>query len=114
MYAMSGFALLAEACALAERSGVDPAKLPDALAGGRADSTLLQEFMARMARSQFQVEGRIDNGLKDLAMIADLARSTGSTMPLTSLVEQLYRKMVADGFGDRDNIELVRLYRGAS
>ena len=109
--AACGFAVLAEACALAERAGVDPAKLPQALAGGRADSRLLQEYMAKMARSEFPVEGRIDIMLKDLHMIASLAHDTGAIMPITALVEQLHRKLVADGHGAGDNSEMVRLYR---
>ncbi len=109
-----GFAVLAEACALAERAGVDPAKIPEALHGGRADSRLLQEFMAKMGSSDFaKVEGRLAIMLKDLHMIADLARGTGAVMPVTSLVEQLHRKLVSDGLGDADNTEFVRLYRDA-
>ena len=106
-----GFAVLAEACALAERSGVDPGRIPEALAGGRADSRLLQEFMAKMGNSDFSVEGRLAIMLKDLGMIGDLARSVGAVMPVTSLVEQLHRKLIADGRGDSDNTEFVRLYR---
>ena len=51
--------------------------------------------------------------LKDLAMVGDMARAGGAVMPVTSLVEQLYRKLVADGLGERDNTEFVRLYRDA-
>lgn len=38
----------------------------------------------------------------------------GAGTPVTALVEQLYRKLVADGLGARDNAEFVRLYRGAT
>ena len=108
-----GFAVLAEACALAERAGVDPAKIPQALAGGRADSRLLQEFMGKMARSEFDtIEGRLAIMLKDLGMIGELAKRTGAVMPVTALVEQLHRKLVTDGLGDADNTEFVRMYRG--
>lgn len=106
-------AMLAEACVLAERLGVDPARIPGALAGGRADSRLLQEYLPKMAASDFAVEGRLDIMLKDLAMIGDLARTSGAVMPVTALVEQLYRQQVAHGLGDRDNAEFVRLYRDA-
>lgn len=110
-----GFAVLAEACALAERAGVDASKIPGALADGRADSRLLQEFMAKMSRSDFgKVEGRLAIMLKDLGMISDLARTTGAVMPVTSLVEQLHRKLIALGLGDADNTEFVRLYRDGS
>lgn len=106
-----GFAVLAEACALAQRAGVDAARIPHALAGGRADSRLLQEYMPKMAKSDFSPEGRIDSMLKDLELIRELAREHGAAMPVTGLVTELHRKLVADGLGERDNAEMVRLYR---
>jgi len=33
-------------------------------------------------------------------------------MPVTAGVTESFRKLVADGFGDRDNTELVKFYRG--
>lgn len=106
------FAVLAEACSLAERAGVDAARIPEALMGGRADSRLLQEYMPKMAGSDFTVEGRIANMVKDLNMITELANAAGAQMPVTKLVAELHRRAVAQGLGDRDNSELVRLYRG--
>ena len=106
-----GMAVLSEACGLAERAGVDPARIPAALEGGRADSRLLQEFLPKMAASDFAVTGRLDSMLKDLHMISDLARTQGAPMPVTSLVEELHRKLILDGFGDKDNSEMVRMYR---
>ena len=108
-----GMAVLSEACALAEHAGVDPARIPAALEGGRADSRLLQEYMPTMAVSDFTVQGRIDIMLKDLHMIGDLARAKGSPMPVTSLVEELNRKLVRDGFGEQDVSYLLNMYRGA-
>jgi 3-hydroxyisobutyrate dehydrogenase-like beta-hydroxyacid dehydrogenase len=107
-----GFAVLAEACGLAERAGVDPSRIASALAGGRADSQLLQEFMPRMAASDFSRTASVNVLLKDLHMISDLARARGAPMPVTSLVEELNRKMVLDGMGDSDPAEMVRTYRG--
>ena len=43
----TGLAVLAEACAFAERAGIDAAKIPQALAGGRADSRQLQEMFPK-------------------------------------------------------------------
>ncbi len=108
-----GFAVLAEACALAVRAGVDAGRIPHALAGGRADSRLLQEFMPKMATGEFSLTGRIDSLLKDLELIHDLAKSVSAPMPVTSVVTELNRKLVADGLGDRDNSELVRLFKPA-
>ena len=107
-----GVALLAEACALAERAGIDAAKIPQALAGGRADSKQLQEMFPKMVASEFSITGRAALMLKDLELIHDLARNVGATMPITAGVTEMFRKQVGDGFGDRDNTEMVNFYRG--
>jgi 3-hydroxyisobutyrate dehydrogenase-like beta-hydroxyacid dehydrogenase len=106
------FAVLAEACALAERAGVDAGRIPHALQGGRADSRLLQEFMPKMAESDFSVEGTIAIMMKDLEMIRRLASSLEFSMPVVATVAERYEKMIADGRGDSDCSELVTLYRG--
>ena len=108
----SGVAVLAEACALAERAGIDVAKIPQALAGGRADSRQLQEMFPKMVASEFSITGRAALMLKDLELIHDLARAVGATMPITAGITELFRKQVADGNGDRDNTELVDYFRG--
>ena len=107
----TGLAVLAEACAFAERAGIDAAKIPEALAGGRADSRQLQEMFPKMVASNFAITGRAYLMLKDLELIHDLARHVGAPMPVTAGVTESFRKMVADGLGDRDNTELVNFYR---
>ena len=107
----TGLAVLAEACAFAERAGIDAAKIPQALAGGRADSKQLQEMFPKMVKSDFSITGRSALMLKDLERIHDLARHVGAPMPITAGVTESFRKMVADGLGDRDNTEMVNYYR---
>jgi 3-hydroxyisobutyrate dehydrogenase-like beta-hydroxyacid dehydrogenase len=107
----TGLAVLAEACAFAERAGIDAAKIPLALAGGRADSRQLQEMFPKMVASDFAITGRAALMVKDLELIHDLSRHVGAPMPVTAGVTELFRKMVADGWGDRDNTEMVNFYR---
>jgi 3-hydroxyisobutyrate dehydrogenase-like beta-hydroxyacid dehydrogenase len=107
----TGLAVLAEACAFAERAGIDAAKIPQALSGGRADSKQLQEMFPKMVRSDFSITGRAALMLKDLELIHDLARHVGAPMPVTAGVTESFRKMVADGLGDRDNTEMINFYR---
>ena len=107
----TGLAVLAEACAFAERAGIDAAKIPQALSGGRADSRQLQEMFPKMVASDFSITGRAALMVKDLELIHDLARHVGAPMPVTAGVTESFRKMVADGWGDRDNTEMVNFYR---
>lgn len=83
--------------------------MPDAFS--RADSRLLQEFMPKMAKSDFSLEGTIAIMTKDLDMIRDLADTVGLAIPITANVAEQYRKMIDDGLADRDCSELVTLYR---
>jgi 3-hydroxyisobutyrate dehydrogenase-like beta-hydroxyacid dehydrogenase len=107
----TGLAVLAEACGFAERAGIDAAKIPQALAGGRADSRQLQEMFPKMVALDFSITGRAALMLKDLELIHDLSRHVGAPMPVTAGVTESFRKMVADGWGDRDNTEMVNFYR---
>lgn len=107
-----GIAVLAEAAGLALRAGIDTARVPDALAGGRADSLLLQQFFPKMAAGDFFVESHIRTMLKDLDTVADLARETASAMPMTATAVELNRLMAQRGHGDADGTAVAMLYRG--
>lgn len=106
------FLAVAEAVKFAESMGVDATRIPGALAGGRADSRILQEFMAKMARRDFSPTGRIDNMLKDLETVQAAALSQRVPMPLTSLIADLHRMLVAAGHGAADSAEYLRLFEG--
>jgi len=104
------FLAVAEAVNFAEANGLDAARIPEALAGGRADSPILQEFMAKMARRDFSPTGRIDNMLKDLETAQASALAHRASLPLTSLAADLHRMLVAGGFGPADSAEYMRLF----
>jgi 2-hydroxy-3-oxopropionate reductase len=101
---------VAEAVRFAEQHGVDATRIPDALAGGRADSRILQEFMAKMARRDYSPTGRIDNMLKDLETVQAAALARRIPMPVTSLITDLHRLLVAGGLGAADSAEYMRLF----
>ncbi len=106
------FLAVAEAVALAERAGVNAERIPAALAGGRADSRILQEFGAKMARRDYAPTGRLDNMLKDLDGVQALARATLTALPATAIVAEIHRALVAAGLGGADNAELMRQFDG--
>ena len=103
-------AIVAEATQLALNAGIDTALIPQALAGGRADSVVLQDFMGRMVARDFEPAATISIMLKDLETVAELSRKTGTAMPITKLVTELHRLLVAQGLGEADNAALIRLY----
>lgn len=105
---------IAEAVSLARDAGVDAAALPRALAGGWADSILLQLFVPRMLQDAVPVQASLDTMLKDLATVAALARQQGSAVPVAATVEQGLRLASRRGLGAQDVASLIRLYDRAS
>jgi len=106
------FVAVAEATQLAIDAGVDASKIPQALAGGRADSAILQEYMGKMAARDYTPTGRIDNMVKDLNGVQDLARSTQTAMPLTAVCAEIHRVFLKAGLGPEDNAALMKFYDG--
>ncbi|MFN4170324.1 MAG: NAD(P)-dependent oxidoreductase [Pseudorhodobacter sp.] len=106
------FLAVAEATQLALDAGVDAARIPQALRGGRADSALLQEYMPRFVAKDYRRTGRIDNMVKDLDGAMDLARRTHTSMPLTALCAEVHRMLTAAGLGGEDQAALMEYFRG--
>ncbi|MFM2366052.1 MAG: hypothetical protein RIR95_660 [Pseudomonadota bacterium] len=106
------FLAVAEATALAEAAGVDAARIPQALRGGRADSAILQEYMPRFVARDYRRTGRIDNMVKDLNGAQDLARLTHTSMPLTAICAEVHRMLTAAGLGGEDQAALMEYFKG--
>ncbi|WP_321992417.1 NAD(P)-dependent oxidoreductase [Marispirochaeta aestuarii] len=107
-----GFQAVAEAVRIAEAGGVDAARIPAALAGGRADSSILQEFGPKMAARDYSPTGRIDNMLKDLEAVQSFAMGERLPLPLTGAVTELHRLFVAAGIGPEDTAAMMKQFEG--
>ncbi len=105
-------AIIAEALSLAERHGIDIAKLPDVLKGGLADSNILQGQGRRMAAPQLERTGSAAIMIKDLDIAASMAAAVTHALPVGSLVSQLYRLQATVGYDGYGMIGLMRLFRG--
>ncbi len=97
-----GLALVSEAVKFAQDAGVDAARLPEALSGGRADSAVLQEWAPRMVAEDYAPTGTVDIILKDLNVVADVAAKNCTPMPLTSAAGVSFRTAQRRGFGQMD------------
>ncbi|WP_322489199.1 NAD(P)-dependent oxidoreductase [Chloroflexus sp.] len=100
---------VAEATALAEAYGLDPALLRAALAGGFADSKVLQIHGARMAARRYIPGGKVTTQLKDLRMAAAMAAAAGIDLPHLRDTITRYETLVASGNGDLDHSALHML-----
>jgi len=103
-------AVLAEATRLAVGAGIDAKRLPEALAGGFADSIPLQLFVPRMVQGIHSPPmGHIATMLKDLDTVIDVARDTSSPVPMSALAAQLFRLAKAARGADADALEIYKL-----
>ncbi len=103
-------AVLAEATRLAMNAGIDAARLPEALAGGFADSIPLQLFVPRMVQGIHNPPlGHIATMLKDLDTVADVAQATSTPVPMASLAGQIFRLAKAARGADADALEIYKL-----
>jgi 3-hydroxyisobutyrate dehydrogenase-like beta-hydroxyacid dehydrogenase len=105
-----GNAVMAEAALLAEASGIDAARIPACLAGGHADSTLLQQIYPRMAARDFAPRGYARQLLKDLEMVNELAGKLHAPTPMMAEALSLYRLLVHRGFSEVDTSGIFKLY----
>jgi 3-hydroxyisobutyrate dehydrogenase len=103
-------AVLAEATRLAVNAGIDAKRLPEALAGGFADSIPLQLFVPRMAQGIHSPPlGHVATMLKDLDTVIDVARDTSSPVPMAALAAQLFRLAKSARGADADALEIYKL-----
>ncbi len=102
--------VLAEATRLAVNAGIDAGKLPEALAGGFADSIPLQLFVPRMVQGIHSPPlGHIATMLKDLDTVVEVARDTSTPVPMSALAAQLFRLGKAARGADVDALEIYKL-----
>ena len=103
--------VIAEMMALAKQAGVDAGKIPEALAGGFADSKPLQIVGPQMALDVFEpVKWRVKTLLKDLNMAVDLSVNLGSAIPLSGLAAQLMQLHGSQGYLEQDPATLIKLF----
>lgn len=114
LFCAVAFQAVAEAVKLAEAGGVDAARIPAALKGGRADNAIMQEFMGKFAARDYTPTGRIDNMLKDLDSLQAFAQKTRTPLPMTGQVVEIHRLLCAMGLGPKDSAEMMRLLDGAN
>jgi 3-hydroxyisobutyrate dehydrogenase len=108
-------AVLAEATRLAVNAGIDARRLPEALAGGFADSIPLQLFVPRMVQGIHSPPlGHIATMLKDLDTVVDVAGDTSSPVPMSALAAQLFRLAKTAHGADADALEIYKLSASAA
>jgi 3-hydroxyisobutyrate dehydrogenase len=108
----TNYVMMAEALALAEAAGIDAARLPQCLAGGHADSTLLRQLYPRMqARDFTPPRAYARQLLKDMRGVADTVGKLGLELPLLSAAIHQHEAFVVPGNEMIDPAAISRLYQ---
>lgn len=84
---------VAEAMLLLEKGGADPAAVRDALKGGFADSTILQQHGKRMSDRDFAPGGLSWVQVKDLDNILAEAAHLGLSLPATDATRERFQTL---------------------
>jgi len=100
---------VSEALILARKSGVDPARVREALLGGFAQSRILDLHGQRIIDRSFQPGFRVRLHRKDLAIALQTGREVSLPLMLTSQVAELMNALIARGDGDLDHSGLAHL-----
>ena len=107
----TGYVLMAEALMLAEAAGIDAARLPQCLAGGHADSSLLQRLYPQMQQRAFEPPSSYARQLlKDLKAVSAFAQGLGLDLGVIEQGVQRYKDYVALGHEMTDSAAVVKLY----
>ena len=106
-------AVMAEAAVLAEAAGIDAARIPECLAGGYADSSMLQKLYPRIIERDFAPQGYARQLLKDLEMLNEFAGGLKAPLPMSGQALTLYRMLIHLGHSELDTAAVFKLYEPA-
>ncbi len=100
---------LAEAVNFAQHAGLDPDLVIATISKGAAQSWQMENRAATMAKGQFEFGFAVEWMRKDLGIVLDEADANGSLVPLTALVDQFYKQIMARGGKRWDTSSLIHL-----
>jgi 3-hydroxyisobutyrate dehydrogenase len=101
----------AEAVALAERAGADPAMVYDVITSGSANSVCFERVVPLMLANDFESRGATAIMVKDLGNTLDAARGLSTALPLTAGALQQYLATAAQGHLHDDLASVIEVYR---
>ncbi len=101
---------LAEALTLAQKAGVDPALVFQAIRGGLAGSTVMEAKAPMMIAGNDRPGFKIDLHIKDLNNALDCAHSVGAPVPMTAQVQEVLQWMHHHQGGQKDHSAMAQYY----
>ena len=101
---------LAEALTLAQKAGVDPRLVFEAIKGGLAGSTVMNAKAPMMIDGNDKPGFMIDLHIKDLSNVLDCAHTVGAPVPMTAGVNEILQWLHAQGGGKKDHSAIAQYY----
>ncbi len=101
---------LAEALTLAQKAGVDPTLVFEAIRGGLAGSTVMNAKAPMMIAGNDKPGFKIDLHIKDLNNALDCAHTVGSPLPMTAQVQEILQWLHNEGCGGCDHSAIAKYY----
>ena len=98
---------MGELILLAQKSGVDPRRVVDAIQGGAAQCWTLDVKPERLFVGNRQPGFKAHMMYKDLGIVLDTARAYGMPLPATAIAMQLFEAMLQIGMRDLDNSAVI-------
>ena len=98
---------LSEAMVLAQKAGVDPERVFNAIRGGLAGSAVMEAKGPMMLDRNFRAGFRIRLHQKDLRNVLQTAGELNVPLPVTALVQQMLGSLMNDGEHDADHSAIL-------
>jgi len=101
---------LAEALVTAQKAGVDPRRMVDAIKGGAAQMWTLDVKPPRLFAGNRSPGFKAYMQHKDLGIVMDTAKTYGIPLPMTAVITQLFEAMLQQGNRELDNSAIISVY----
>ncbi|GAB4443652.1 MAG: NAD(P)-dependent oxidoreductase [Anaerolineae bacterium] len=98
---------MVEALVVAQKAGVDPARVVQAISKGAAQCWALDTKPAKLFKRDHTPGFKAYMQAKDLKICIDTGRTYNVPLPLTAVAHQLYEAMVSMGNGELDNSAVI-------
>jgi 3-hydroxyisobutyrate dehydrogenase-like beta-hydroxyacid dehydrogenase len=98
---------VAEALVLAQKAGIDPAKVQEITSVGGARTGAMETRGRRMITHDFSPHFSANNMYKDLSTALKLADEVGASLPATSIAREMLRAVKSQGKGELDSCAVL-------
>lgn len=103
-------AAMSEALVLGTKSGVDPQKMIEVLNGGSSQCWAIDVRAPHVVQRDFQPGFKSYLSHKDVGLALELSQNINVPMPITGVVSEIYKSIMAKGLGEEDHTNIIKIY----